>query len=86
MNHYREYVRLYFSRLRLKRCETDVCNTCCRIDIELQDTINLINAARQCDLELQEEMHLADAKTQQRKAMNNAVKLYRNARYPDRGY
>ena len=37
---WRDYVRVYYPNLRLKRFMTDMCNRCYRIDIQLRENIS----------------------------------------------
>ncbi len=56
-NRFREYVKFFFPRLRLKRHETDVCNACFRIDTEL---LECTDEDRKKELQLQKETHIGN--------------------------
>ncbi|XP_041454613.1 uncharacterized protein LOC121407545 [Lytechinus variegatus] len=77
---WREYVRAFRPRLRLKHATTDLCNCCYKIDLELKDPA--ISDERKAELKLQKETHLEDAITQ-RRAMNKAVAQYQKAWAPN---
>eukprot|EP00057_Strongylocentrotus_purpuratus_P006704 XP_011661178.1 PREDICTED: uncharacterized protein LOC105436859 [Strongylocentrotus purpuratus] len=77
---WREYVRAFRPRLRLKRATTDNCNSCYKIEIELKDPT--ISQERKAELKLQKEMHLEKAIVQ-RRAMNKAIADYQIAWAPE---
>ena len=55
-NRFREYVRSFFPRLRLKRHETDVCNVCFKITTELKD--ETLSDARRDELKAMKDAHI----------------------------
>lgn len=55
-NRFREYVKFFYPRLRLKRHQTDVCNVCYKIDIELEQ--ENITEDRKTELQVQKDVHI----------------------------
>jgi hypothetical protein len=55
-NRWREYIKHFFPNLRLHRAESDLCNACYRINIELQDAS--ISDETRAQLLAQQEVHI----------------------------
>ena len=62
INRWREYVRYFFPRLRVKQYDTDVCNCCYRIDTELK--YSDISDEHREELLLEKAMHLGKGRGQ----------------------
>ncbi|XP_071489968.1 uncharacterized protein [Diadema antillarum] len=79
---WREYVRAFKPRLRLKTASTGLCSCCYRIDVELNDPTT--SDERKAELRLQKETWLDDA-VRQRRDMNTAIAQYQKTWAPNDG-